>query len=41
MREALYRHRADPVLKRGNVNAVTKACILAFPSLWVGCNVLL
>ena len=42
-REALYRHRARPALKEGNVRAdiVVKACILAFPSIWVGCNAVL
>jgi len=42
-REALYRHRARPGLKKGNVRAeiVIKACILAFPSIWVCCNAVL
>jgi len=40
---ALYHHRAHPALKNGNIGVerVIKACILAFPSIWVGCNAIL
>ena len=40
MREPLYCHRAHPVLKKRKPSAerVIKSCILAFPSIWVGCN---
>jgi hypothetical protein len=43
MREVLYYHRAHPALKKGNISAerAIKSCILAFPSLWVGCNAIL
>jgi hypothetical protein len=43
MREVLYCHRTHPVLKKIELSAerVMKSCILAFPSIWVGCNTIL